>query len=140
MPGPMSVLYDAAEQKIHISVFIDSQMNILTPPVAVPAGDWNLCWEIDEGSMDFANFHPRGVEKVDPDMVPMAELELLDASGGFCRAQLSNRVPHTNGFPVYLFFMPPNGNNKVFKHDPTIAVTKDPMDPPTGPPLRRCES
>ncbi len=76
MPGPMSVLYDVAERKIHISVFIDSNMNVLTPPVAVPAGDWNLCWEIAEGSMDFANFHPRGVEKIEPDMVPMATLEL----------------------------------------------------------------
>jgi hypothetical protein len=136
MQQQMCVRYDLGERKIYIPVYFYPPVSTgvepeaVTPPVAVPWGEWHLCWEIDEDSMELAHFHPRGVEKVDPAMVPNASLEVVEAAKGICLAKLTNGVSTTNGIAVNLFFLPPNENGQPFVHDPTIAVTKDPLEPP----------
>jgi hypothetical protein len=131
------VEYDLETREIHIPVYLyppepgGTMPQVVTPPVAIPSGDWHLCWEIDEESMEWAIFHPRGVEKIDPTLTPRATLELLDALGSSCRVKVSNSVLVTNGFGVNMFFVPPDTNGEPFPpHDPTIAVTQDPLDPP----------
>jgi hypothetical protein len=131
------VEYDLENKEIHIPVYLyppapgETDLQIVTPPVAVPRGDWHLCWEIDEESLKLAIFHPQGVEKIDPSLTPRATLELLDALGSSCRARVSNPIPVMNSFRANMFLVPPDTNGDPFPpHDPTIAVTQDPLDPP----------
>jgi len=131
------VEYDLENKEIHIPVYLyppapgEEDLQIVTPPVAVPRGEWHLFWEIDEVSLELAGFHPNGVKKIDPFLTPRAPLDLVDVSVSSCQARISNPVPVMNSFRANMFLVLPDSNGKPLPpHDPTIAVTQDPLDPP----------
>jgi hypothetical protein len=123
----LSIDYDLEKREIHIPVRIDSQLNVLTLPVAVPAGQWTLCWDVDVESVKYANFVLPGVER-QGSLAPHLELECKysELKGNCCRAAATNTVEHTNGCAVDLYFQG-HDNGVRFSHDPTIAVTPDPL-------------
>ncbi|HSS75757.1 MAG TPA: hypothetical protein VLV54_03345, partial [Thermoanaerobaculia bacterium] len=64
--------------------------------------------------------------------VPYFKLECCaeELEGNYCPALAKNAVDQPNGCPVDIW-LERHDNGKRFSHDPTIAVTKDPLDPPT---------
>ena len=124
----MSIQYDYEKREIHIPVNVDSKLNFLTPPVAVPLGEWNLFWELDEESVKYVFFVLPGVEKRNPDDLPRVTLECQSQTlePNCCPAKVKNGAKAPNGASLDLWFQS-DENGKRFAHDPTIAVTLDPV-------------
>lgn len=132
----MSVEYDlvsAEDRTIYVPVFVRSQ--VYTPPLAIPKGTWKVIWQLDPDSLQYAKFIYPGIEKQDSNSVPQLIIEdnWVGIDQDHCAARLINRAEEPDSCSMYLCLV---GSQGTFKHDPTIAVTKDPLDPPTSPPRR----
>lgn len=133
----MSIEYDYDKREIRIPVRVykesseDKDFKVLTPPVAIPSGTWELLWMLDTESCGFARFDWPGVKKCFDD-VPNLVLEPLTGSLGVnynFRVRASNTIKKEakgNVCQVTLNFLE-NGTDDEFGHDPTIAVTLDPV-------------
>jgi hypothetical protein len=133
----MSIQYDYDKREIRIPVRVykenseDEELKVLTPPVAITPGNWDLYWVLDTESCGFASFDAPGVTKCNEGDVQHLKLSCMTKEPGYnCWAKVHNSVTEANGCRVWLNFLPKGGgvgNGKPFSHDPTIAVTLDPV-------------
>ena len=132
----MSVKYDYKKREIHVYVRIrkvkgQSKPRISTPPVAIPSGEWKVCWELDEKSVKYARFNAPGVTKHSAGDLPFLELacQCEDIKPHLCPASVKNTTvkPEDAALGALDLFFQGNDNGEVFPHDPTIAVTLDPV-------------
>lgn len=123
----LSIDYYYESREIHIPVRVEAGL-IWTPPVAVPTGTWKLYWELDEDSGKYLQFCAPGVGKHDATAVPSLKLEckLEEIQPLSCPATVTNTVDHPNGCSLDISFKH-HVHGLRFKHDPTIAVTPDPL-------------
>lgn len=129
-PIDQTVRYDLEKKTIHVPVWVDSELKPVTPPVAVPPGTWEVCWELDKESNKYAHFVMPGVKKCDridkKEWVPKLKLECKHVDGNCCPATLQNKVEYPNCCPIDLYIESHANKKLKFTHDPTIAVTADP--------------
>ena len=123
----MSIDFDYQKHEIRIPVRVESGL-IWTPPVAIPQGQWKLFWELDEGSGKALNFCYPGVQKHDHTLLPNLQWECKpeEIEPLRCPVTVDNAAGSPNGCALdihfdYLLL------GLRFKHDPTIAVTPDPL-------------
>jgi hypothetical protein len=123
----MFIIYDYKNCEIHIPVRVESGL-IWTPPVAIPQGQWRLLWELDEDSGKALKFCKPGVRKRDETLIPYLKWECKhkEIKDLCCPVTVHNSADQPNGcaldihFDYYVLGL-------RFKHDPTIAVTPDPI-------------
>ena len=155
-PNPM-VIFDQENMTIKAIVVVSlatqngSPLKIQAPLIAVPgpsplesASSWKVIWTLVPGSgLQSAQFFP-GVGIRIPSMTnpDLPNLVTISASARVAdrpaqwQATISNGVITANSFNYDMVVTGTPTNIQlsavtVTVHDPTIAVTKDPLDPPT---------
>jgi hypothetical protein len=105
---------------------------VAAPPLAVLHGQWTLRWTLvlsDDVKAEFAN----PPIEVDPESLPgrvAFEQKDIKNFGSYCTGPLRNEVNGANHFKYWInIATPPRGSAvaTVIHHDPTIAVTPDPI-------------
>jgi hypothetical protein len=148
-PMKLSVEYDlvsAEDRTIYVPVRVSpptlgsGDPLVWTPPLALPKGTWKVIWQLDPESLQLAKFIFPGIEKHDPNSVPqlIVENNWIGTDHDHCAVTLTNQtneVEEPASCSMDFYLEKPQGG--TFTHDPTIAVTKDPLDPPTHPPRKR---
>lgn len=137
-----TVMYDSAGKVITAEVVVAQsaagEILISAPPVTIPAGDWTVRWALMVSTSGLiASFASPGV--VLPQTLPRGVTRLATASdlkGGWA-AQFKNEVAKAESFnyEIVIDSVSSSGSHKgqihvTTFHDPTIAVVKDPVDPP----------
>jgi hypothetical protein len=130
----VTVRYDMGKMEIYVPVYVEkphdnSQLpQVCTPPLVIPQGTWTVIWQL--APSEYAQFDNAGVTKHDPE--DLANLDLtceVSEDRRTITATATNNVKAPNACGVDLHFLDP-ALNKSFTHDPTIAVTPDPLEPP----------
>jgi hypothetical protein len=133
MPEP-TVQFDVATRTIYLTVIVsNSTPNVLAPPCDVPKGRWTLVWTLQPDTAEikvsfghvnlYAYPHPPGVTIIDSAL-----------SGNEWRAEIDNQVMDVNKFDYKIATHVDSGSEDVKTymtippHDPTIAVTSEPID------------
>jgi len=128
----LTVEYNYETREIQIPVHVEKDGGVWTPPVAIPECSeqcWVLHWKLDDASKERVRFS--GFEEVDFDVPEPLDLELLDLEDVYCRLKATCKDTRKKFASLYLLFSPKGesiNNGKEFRHDPTIAVTLDPVD------------
>lgn len=136
----MTVEYDYKNRVIQIPVYVEEGGRVLTPPVAIPGchpenppeAAWTLQWNIHPESPKQPQL--LGVRKKEflPPAAEWLKLE-MKVGGPDCQARVTSTADHASCACLELI-LPDDGNGKPIYHDPTIAVTLDPIDPTRGKP------
>ena len=139
------VMYDSVNRVITVEVVVtqspdDREVTISAPPVAIPSGTWTVSWElvVSPTAGFAASFAQTGI--ILPETLPPLVTSLVEPSGSGMRwtAQFKNEVLDVEAFHYDVGIDSSSGTGKrraplhlTTLHDPTIAVVKDPKDPPT---------
>jgi hypothetical protein len=144
----VNATYDFLLKKVHADVYvefpngIENDPRITAPPLYLlsDAADWEITWEIKlpldvnipvEFYEKDANGNPDGITFDEDSMPPRFQVthSWIDASKKMWLATCNHQVLAANmvSYGIHL-----NVNGKGFMHDPSIAVTNDPI-PPTLP-------
>ena len=126
-----TVTYDLSLKEIHVQVIVfrkdDGSIDHITPPCAVPHGGlWKVYWDV-VGDISLDGALPPAIEVLmQTSQKPDAVTDLSDPSftQDQGRVSLTNQVLDVNSisYRIQLAGTQP--------HDPTIAVVKDPLEPP----------
>lgn len=126
-----SVTYNTETRTINLTVIVtppaegSDQLVVVASPCTVPNGAWTMFWDlIGEGvSAHFTS--------VDISANPLASGRVKITNSILANpvrwtAMIENNVTDINAF-TYLINVAPDGSAFVTRHDPTIAVTSDPL-------------
>jgi hypothetical protein len=138
--GPSAaVLYDTVNSVITVTVtvsLLSGQPNVIVAPFSMPRGSWTVLWNLIPGSGVTSAIFP----DTDGIVVPMDQQPPLPMnvrvgasqrnSDTEWQIQLTNFVTTVNSFNYLVTVIPSDVSANAlppFTHDPTIAVTQDPM-------------
>lgn len=114
---------------ILVPIFIDvTNLSIVTPPVAVPLGSWEILWSIVTDvnpQKAVVYFAPNGIEVGEaPSGFRVLTNEPISKTQW--RITVENAATETSilGFNVHYEI-----GDTIFQHDPTILVVNDPVSP-----------
>ena len=129
-PGTSS--FAQAEIEVHFEPRGHDSWRIHVAPVSLCVGGHKVSWTLVGTPVELTGFDLLGDR---PGRVRLQWPPEKDPETGKWTTVLENMgVEATNGFS-YLFYFKPKANSKPLKssdftHDPTIAVTPDPLEPP----------
>ncbi len=130
-----TIMHDAPNQAVNIYVVVslnpDGQdITIAAAPAVILQGTWTLRWKLVVATPGLpAWFTDPGI-LVDPaGLPPKASVGGILSQPDQCTAQVSNTVQSSNQFNYLISVAWQKGNSELLKtvHDPTIAVTQDPV-------------
>ncbi|MFY9821466.1 MAG: hypothetical protein WAM82_08790 [Thermoanaerobaculia bacterium] len=137
-----SVTYDSVNQVISATVIISKvpgqpEPNIVAAPIHMPAGPWTMQWNLIAGSGIASVTFPLTDGVVVPqDQIPPIPLNVTVGesqrnSDTQWQVEFVNAVRTVNSFKYDIAVIPVDSANRflgqVIVHDPTIAVTQDPI-------------
>jgi hypothetical protein len=138
-----TVMYDSVNNVIIVEVVVAQspragKILISAPPVTIPTGRWTVSWELMVSTSGLiASFANPGI--VLPTTLPPSVtcLATTSVSEGRWTAQFDNEVVNVESFhyEIGIDSVSNTGTHRGQIHvmtyqDPTIAVVKDPIDPP----------
>ena len=136
-----SVSYNRNAKEIRINLICtieNGQKKIYSPPSLIPQTNdsfsWTVIWTLVPGegvnSATFRNLHlgdnlPAGCEAM------VAQVSKEDCEWKvWCKNNVMDFC--SCGYNIEATFVPKKGRRVKVKHDPTIVVSKDPIEPPIG--------
>jgi hypothetical protein len=131
-------VHDEQNQILYIYVCVSmspdgKDINIAAPSLAVLFGDWTLRWILSLEDGLKAEFADVPIEIDESRSLPPRvtfPVEDLENSRSYCTGSLSNAVLSANHFKYWIniaYYPPESWAPQVIRHDPTIAVTPDPI-------------
>lgn len=130
----ITVRYDAKDNKIYVPVYAGTPNSnsqtppICTPPLVIPRGIWTVIWQLNPSK--YAQFGDKGVTKQNPEDVWNFDLTCSVSEDRWMITAIAiNNAKVPNACRADIHFLDLI-LNKPFTHDPTIAVTPDPLEPP----------
>jgi hypothetical protein len=127
-----TVRFDVQTATIFLTVIatpnpeISGEFNVVAAPVSVPRGTWKMVWDLrSSDELDRADF-----DKVVLEPNPLPNVQTSDSrqvSPTEWRAVIDNHVTSFNGFSYFIHVVPAGKLQPVTRHDPSIAVTSDPI-------------
>ena len=133
-----TITHDAPNQVVTVYVVVtlnpDGQdITIAAAPVALLQGPWTLRWNLVVATPGLpAKFADPGilVDKSPLNMPPKVSVGSILSQPDRCTAQVSNGAQSSNQFNYSISVSWQKGNSELMVktiHDPTIAVTQDPV-------------
>lgn len=136
------VMYDSAGEVIRVEVIVAQSpdaktITISAPPIIIPLGKWEVRWELTVNTPGLvASFAKTGI--ILPATLPRGVARMEEfSSETLWTVVFENKVTSVNSFNYVIGIdsVTGTGNHKskvhvTTFHDPTIAVVKDPVDPP----------
>lgn len=124
-----TVTYDLSKKEIRVQVIVflnaDKQVDHITPPCAVPYGSWKVLFEVVPDQSLGGGLPPPldGITPTSqkPGGITNLSHQIVSATQGL--VCLTNAVTDVNSLSYTI-----SVGGKP--HDPTIAVVKDPLEPP----------
>jgi hypothetical protein len=130
-----TITHDGENQAVTIYVVVSlnpdgEDITIGAAPIALPQGTWTLRWNLVVTSPGLqAAFTPPGILVVKAP--PMVDFGPIARETDHCTATVTNTVTGTDQFNYWISVSWPKGSAQtpIVKtvHDPTIAVTQDPV-------------
>jgi hypothetical protein len=141
-----TVVYDSADSTITLTVVVslpagETEPSVFAVPFTVPPGNWTVLWNLEPGEGLSSVIFPRPEDGVDGIEVPQDQLPPIPVNVSIGDSQrnsdtqwqldFQNTVRTVNSFRYNIGVIPITISNNflspVFVHDPTIAVTPDPI-------------
>lgn len=128
---PLTISYDAEQRTITIDVIVDwTGGTILAPPLAIPSGAWTVIWNLVGESGDFNPSNGILMHLGRPDEIKISDSHHNPPARWHCTIDHQvDKVIHM-GYTIRLDSVGAStapGAGRSLSHDPTIAVTPDPM-------------
>jgi len=141
-----TVTYDSATSEISLNVVVSlppgaTEPSVFAVPFTVPPGPWTVKWNLEPGPGLSSVIFPRPEDGVEGIEVPGDQLPPVPPNVSIGDSQrnsdtqwqvdFTNSVRTVNSFRYNIGVIPMTTSNKilppVFVHDPSIAVTPDPI-------------
>jgi hypothetical protein len=128
---PLTITYDAEQRTITLDVVVDwTGGTIMAPPLAVPSGTWTVIWNLVGESGDFNPLTGIFMHLGRPAEIKIRDSHHKPPARWHCT--IDHQVDKVNyvGYTIRLDSIAAataHGAKRSLSHDPTIAVTPDPM-------------